>query len=66
MTRRTWALFAAVSVLWGSSFLLIKIAVDEVSPTTLVFARTLLGALFLLPIAVSKRTLGGLRSLPGR
>jgi hypothetical protein len=29
MTARGWAAFAAVSVLWGIPYLLIKIAVEE-------------------------------------
>lgn len=61
MTRRAWALFVAVSLLWGSSFLLIKVAVDEVSPATLVLSRTLLGALVLLPLALTRGTWGSLR-----
>ena len=50
MTRRGWVLFAAMCVLWGIPYLLIKVA--EVSVAVLVFARTALGALVLLPLAV--------------
>jgi len=39
-------------VLWGIPYLLIKVAVAEVSVAVLVFARTALGALVLLPLAV--------------
>ena len=52
MTRRGWVLFAAMCVLWGIPYLLIKVAVAEVSVAVLVFARTALGALVLLPLAV--------------
>jgi drug/metabolite transporter (DMT)-like permease len=38
-------------VLWGIPYLLIKVAVAEVSVAVLVFARTALGALVLLPLA---------------
>ncbi|MGR7001813.1 hypothetical protein ACU686_33550 [Yinghuangia aomiensis] len=31
MTRKAWILFAAMSVLWGTSYLFIKVAVDELS-----------------------------------
>jgi drug/metabolite transporter (DMT)-like permease len=51
MTRRGWLLFAAMCVLWGIPYLLIKVAVAEVSVAVLVFARTALGALVLLPLA---------------
>jgi drug/metabolite transporter (DMT)-like permease len=51
VSRRGWVLFAAMCVLWGIPYLLIKIAVAEVSVAVLVFARTALGALVLLPLA---------------
>ena len=51
MSRRGWVLFAAMCVLWGIPYLLIKVAVAEVSVAVLVFARTALGALVLLPLA---------------
>lgn len=51
MTRRGWVLFAAMCVMWGIPYLLIKVAVDELSPAMLVFARTAIAALLLLPIA---------------
>jgi drug/metabolite transporter (DMT)-like permease len=60
MTRRGWVLFAAMAVIWGIPYLLIKIAVGELTPVTLVFARTTVGALLLLPIAAMR---GGLRPL---
>ena len=52
MSRRGWVLFAAMCVLWGIPYLLIKVAVAEVSVAVLVFARTALGALVPLPLAV--------------
>jgi drug/metabolite transporter (DMT)-like permease len=51
MTRRGWLLFAAMCVLWGIPYLLIKVAVAEVSVSVLVFARTAIGALVLVPLA---------------
>jgi len=60
MTRRGWALFAAMCVIWGIPYLLIKVAVDELSPAMLVFARTAMAALLLLPIAAIR---GELRPL---
>ena len=60
MTRRGWLLFLALSVIWGIPYLLIKVAVRELTPASLVFLRTALGALLLLP-AVMKN--GNLRAL---
>ncbi len=44
-------LFAALSVIWGIPYLLIRVAVRELSPATLVFARTAPAALVLVPLA---------------
>jgi drug/metabolite transporter (DMT)-like permease len=54
MSRRGWVLFAAMAVIWGIPYLLIKVAVDEIAPSTLVLARTALGALLLLPVALAR------------
>ena len=54
MTRRGWLLFAAMGVIWGIPYLLIKVAVGELSPVTLVFFRTALGAFLLLPLAAAR------------
>ena len=54
MSRRGWALFAAMSVIWGIPYLLIKIAVTDVSPIVVVFSRSAVGALLLLPLAVRR------------
>lgn len=62
MSRRGWFLLVAVGVIWGIPYLLIKVAVGEVTPATVVFVRTALGALLLLPFAVRG---GGLRALRG-
>lgn len=61
MSRRGWLLFVAMCVLWGIPYLLIKVAVEELSPPVLVLFRTGLGALVLLPIALVKGQLGSLR-----
>ncbi|MCU0483482.1 MAG: DMT family transporter, partial [Chloroflexi bacterium] len=52
MTRRGLVLFATMSLVWGIPYLLIRVAVAEVSPGVLVFARTGLAAAILLPIAL--------------
>lgn len=63
MTRRAWVLFAAVSLLWGIPYLLIKVAVEELPPVTVVFARVILAALVLWPVAVRSGALRGLHAL---
>ncbi len=54
MTQRGLILFAAMSVIWGIPYLFIRVAVAEVSPATLVLARTTIGAAILLPIALAR------------
>jgi drug/metabolite transporter (DMT)-like permease len=54
VSRRGWALFVAMSVIWGIPYLLIKVAVDEVSPVMVVFARCVVGAALLLPWTIAK------------
>ena len=51
MTRRSWTLFAAMCVIWGVPYLLIRVAVRDFAPGTLVFLRCALGGLLLLPFA---------------
>ncbi len=60
MSRRGWLLFAAVGIIWGVPYLLIKVAVGTLTPASLVFWRTALAALLLLPLAASR---GQLRPL---
>lgn len=55
MSLRGWALFAAMSVVWGIPYLLIKIAVEGVSVPVLVLARTAIGAAVLLPVMLYRR-----------
>lgn len=52
MTRRGWFLFSALCVIWGIPYLLIKVAVRDISPAALVFLRTTLGTLLLLPLVL--------------
>ena len=54
VTARGWALFIALSVLWGIPYLFIKVAVDELSPAMVVWVRVALGALLLLPIVMAR------------
>lgn len=60
MTRRGWVLFTTMCVLWGTPYLLIKIAVEELSPPQLVLLRTGIAALVLLPYAAARGLLAPL------
>src|SRR5256885_16993607 len=63
MSRRGLLLFAAMCVIWGVPYLLIRVAVGEISPATLVFVRTAIAAVILLPFVLAR---GGWRSIGGR
>jgi drug/metabolite transporter (DMT)-like permease len=52
MSRRGVLLFAVMSILWGIPYLFIRVAVLQMPPTVLVFGRSLLAALILLPLAM--------------
>jgi drug/metabolite transporter (DMT)-like permease len=62
MSRRGRVLFLAMCLIWGIPYLLIKVAVDELSPVVLVFCRTGIGAAVLLPLAVARGQLAPLRA----
>jgi drug/metabolite transporter (DMT)-like permease len=55
VTRRGLILFAALSIAWGIPYLLIKVAVGELEPAAVVFGRSALGALVLLPLALYRK-----------
>jgi drug/metabolite transporter (DMT)-like permease len=61
VSRRGWVLFAAMSVIWGLPYLLIKVAVGGVSVPVLVLARVSLGAALLLPFALRRRQFAALK-----
>jgi drug/metabolite transporter (DMT)-like permease len=61
MTRKGWLLFISMSVIWGIPYLFIKIAVRELDPTVVVFARVGIAAIVLLPVALQRRVLRQLR-----
>ena len=54
MTRRGIVLFALMSVIWGIPYLFIRVAVAEITPATLVLARTAVAAAILLPVALAR------------
>ncbi len=65
MDRRSWTLLLALSAIWGASYLLIKIALRDLSPELVAFTRIALAALLLLPIAASRHALAPLRGRVG-
>jgi drug/metabolite transporter (DMT)-like permease len=54
VSRRAVVLFTALSLAWGIPYLLIKVAVAEITPAQLVLFRTTLAAALLLPVAVAR------------
>lgn len=52
MKWREWAVFLALGLVWGSSFLWIKVAVEEIGPFMLVALRLLFGLLGLVVVLV--------------
>ncbi len=61
MTRKGWLLFISMSVIWGIPYLFIKIAVQELDPSVVVFARVGIAAIILLPVAAHRKVLRPLR-----
>ena len=54
MSRRGALLFAAMGVIWGIPYLLIKVADGGVSVPVLVWARVTIGAAILVPVALAQ------------
>lgn len=61
MSRRGWAYFLAMSVIWGLPYLLIRVAVRQLEPGVLVFLRTAPAAVLLLPMVLARHEMGALR-----
>jgi drug/metabolite transporter (DMT)-like permease len=57
MSRRNWFLFIFVGFLWGIPYLLIKVAVEELSPTIIVLSRVVIGSAILIPMAMRRGSL---------
>jgi drug/metabolite transporter (DMT)-like permease len=63
MTPRGWALFVSMALIWGIPYLLIKVALDEGMPPAIVaWARVVIAAVVLLPLAWWSGALRGLRA----
>ena len=56
MKPKHWLAFILLGVIWSSSFMWIKIALQEVSPVTLVAFRVIFGLLFGLGVIIIKKT----------
>lgn len=65
MERRNWILLLILAALWGASYLFIKIGLDDLSPAGVVFSRTALAALVLLPFAIRAGGLDRIWKKPG-
>ena len=57
MSKRGWALFLALGLIWGMPYLLIRIAVGSIDPLVVAGSRTLIGALLLLPVALHRNSI---------
>ncbi len=57
MSKRGWILFLSLGVLWGMPYLLIRISVTAFDPLIVAGARTLIGSLLLLPVALHRKAL---------
>lgn len=62
MSRRSWLLFLFLGFIWGIPYLLIRVAVEELTPATIVFLRLCVGSLILMPIAIHRKSLSIPRS----
>ena len=60
MSRRGMVLFGAMCVIWGIPYLLLKVAVEDFAPATVVLIRTGLAAVVLGPIALFRGEFRGL------
>lgn len=54
VSRKALVLFLSAGVIWGTPYFFIAIAIEHFQTASIVFLRVFLGALVLLPIAVSK------------
>jgi drug/metabolite transporter (DMT)-like permease len=57
MSRKGWALFALVGLLWGVPYLFMKVAVEELATPVIVFSRLIIGAAVLVPLAMYQKSI---------
>jgi len=65
LSYKAWMAFAALSVIWGVPYFLIKLAVTEVPPLMIAWSRVTLAACILVPIAWRRGTLVSLKGHAG-
>ena len=65
MTPGAWGAFIALGIIWGIPYFLIKIALEEVEPLFIAWARLALAVVILLPIAWRRGALPQLRGHGG-
>ena len=64
MTRSYAWMLAFLAVVWGASYLFIKVAVDEIEPAAMMFVRLVIAATLLVPFVLLREgTSRGLREL---
>ena len=54
VSRKALFLFLSVGTIWGTPYFFIAIAIEDFQTPSIVFLRVLLGALILMPIAISR------------
>jgi drug/metabolite transporter (DMT)-like permease len=59
--RRAWVLLWLLALIWGASYLFIKLGLEDLEPVFLVWLRLFLGAAVLLALAARRGALGPLR-----
>jgi drug/metabolite transporter (DMT)-like permease len=57
VSKRGWLLFIAMGLIWGIPYLLIKVSVEHLSPSVVIFIRVGLAAAVLLPIVIVRKDL---------
>ncbi|RAQ93992.1 DMT family transporter [Thermogemmatispora tikiterensis] len=57
MTQKGWFLFLAMALFWGIPYFFIKLAVRELDPLVVVFARVAIATAVLLPVAAHQHIL---------
>lgn len=55
MNRRSWIIFILMGCIWGIPYLLIRIAIRDLTPETMIFFRCVLALVVLLPFALRQR-----------
>ncbi|MEY3909071.1 MAG: hypothetical protein RLZZ90_978, partial [Actinomycetota bacterium] len=57
MSRKGLILFIATGIAWGLPYFFIRIAVEDFSTVTIVFARVVIGGAVLIPLAIHRKAL---------